>query len=173
MLAKARLEVLILPDRAPHEVYALGLGACEEQDPAADHPVAEQGRGVVQEDEIEPVARHAAAERACEAPDRVLARCRGRRMFRIEQDRDVDVALVSCGLPSPASVQPGEAHRGIGGQGAGEAVAKAGKAPLLSRLDHPSAPPPPAAPAQPRTRSGSQVAIPGTAIATSMNATMA
>ena len=26
MLAKTRLEILIVPDRAPHEVYALRLG---------------------------------------------------------------------------------------------------------------------------------------------------
>ena len=136
MLAKARLEVLVFPDRAPHEVYALGLGAREEQDPAADHPVTEQGRSVVQEDEIEPVARHVAAERAGQAPDRILARCRARRMFRIEQDRDVDIALVPCGAPGAASVQPGEAHRGIGAEGAGEAGAEAGKALLSSRLDH-------------------------------------
>ena len=178
MLAKTRLEVLIIPDRAPHEVYALDLGACDEQDAVADHAVAKQGRGVVQEDQVEPVARCFTAERARETPDRVLARGRARRVFPIERDRHVDVALLSCSVPGVASVQPGEAHRGIGGERAGESVAKAVNAPLMIRRGrHPPlrrmVPGHFARPGQPRTRAGSQVATPGTAIATSMNATMA
>lgn len=185
MLAKTRLEVLIIPDRAPHEVYALDLGACDEQDAVADHAVAKQGRGIVQEDQVEPVARYFTAERARETPDRVLARGRARRVFPIEQeDRHVDIALLSCSVPGVASVQPGEAHRGIGGERAGESVAKAVNAPLTSWRGlvtrHVRRPPLRrmvpghfARPGQPRTRAGSQVATPGTAIATSMNATMA
>ena len=184
MLAKTRLEVLIIPDRAPREVYALDLGACDEQDTVADHAVAKQGRGIVQEDQVEPVARYFTAERARETPDRVLARGRARRVFRIEQDRHVDITLLSSGVSGPASVQPGEAHRGIGGERAGETVAKAVNAPLTSRRGlvtrHVRRPPLRrmvpghfARPGQPRTRAGSQVATPGTAIATSMNATMA
>ena len=108
MLAKTRFEVLILPNRPQHESYAFGLGAREQQYPVADRAVAEQCRGVVQENQVEPIAGDLTAEPSGETPDRVLDRRGIRRVVVIEQHRYVDVALAACSTARPASVPPGE-----------------------------------------------------------------
>ena len=56
MLAQARLQILVLPDRMQHEANALRLGSREEHDPTLDHSVTQQGWGLVEEHEVEPVA---------------------------------------------------------------------------------------------------------------------
>ena len=43
-------------------------------------------------------------------------------MLVVEQHRDVDVALTAGGTACPASVQPGETHRGVAAQSARELV---------------------------------------------------
>ena len=136
MLAKTRLDILIVPDRAQHEVYALRLGACEQQDSVADHAVAQQSRGVVQEDEVEPIARSLAAERAGQTPDRVLDRRGARCVSGVEQHRDVDVALAVRDPSSSASVQPREAHGRVRAQAASETAAKTPEVSIVSRPDH-------------------------------------
>ena len=45
-------------------------------------------------------------------------------MLVVEQHRDVDVALAAGGPACPASVQPGETHRGVPAQSARELVAE-------------------------------------------------
>ena len=79
-LAKRRLQIPILPDCAQHEAYALGLVANEQQDTVADHAMAQQGRSVVEEHQIEPIARDLSTERTRQAPDRVRVQCGIRRV---------------------------------------------------------------------------------------------
>lgn len=74
MLAKSRLEILVLAYRTPHEAHALGLGAPEQQDAVADYPVAQQGRGVIEQDQVEPVARNLATQHVCQTPVCILDR---------------------------------------------------------------------------------------------------
>lgn len=61
VLAKTRFEVLVLPNRPPHESYAFRLRSGEQQHPVADHAVAEQRRRAVEENQVEPIARDLAA----------------------------------------------------------------------------------------------------------------
>ena len=124
MLAKTRFQILVLPQRPQHESYAFGVGTREQQHPVADHTVAQQRRGVVEEHQVEPIAWNLAAERSGQSPDRVLDRRRRRDTFVIEQHRDVDVALATRGAARAASVQPGETYRGVAAQGVCEAVAE-------------------------------------------------
>ena len=113
VLAKTRFEILILPDRAQHESYAFGLGAREQQHTVADHAVAEQRRGVVEENQVEPIARDLTTERSGQAPDRVLD-CGGiRRVVVVEEHSHVDIALPARRSACPASVQPSETHRAV------------------------------------------------------------
>ena len=125
MLAKTRFQILILPDRPQHESYAFGVGAREQQYPVPDDAVAQQRRGVVEENQIQPIARDLATERPGQTPDRVLDRRGIRGTFVVEQHRDVDIALATRGAACPASVQPGETHRGVAAQGVCKAVAEA------------------------------------------------
>ena len=125
VLAKTRFHILVLPERPQHESYAFGIGTREQQYPVADHAVAQQRRGVVDEHQVEPIAWNLAAERPGQSPDRVLDRRRRRDTFVVEQHRDVDVALAARGAACPASVQPGETNRGVAAQGVCEAVAEA------------------------------------------------
>ena len=55
VLAQARLQILVLPERAQHEANALRLGSREEHDATLEHTVTQQGRGLVEEHEVEPV----------------------------------------------------------------------------------------------------------------------
>lgn len=136
MLAKTRLQILILPDCTQHEAYALGLAANEQQDTVADHAMAQQGRSVVEEHQIEPIARDLSTERSRQAPDRVLVRRGIRRVLLTEQHRDVDVALAPRAAARPASVQPGETHRGIVAQTVCEPAAKAGNVSFAGESGH-------------------------------------
>ena len=124
MLAQARFQVLVLPDRTQYEANSLGLGTGKEHDAFAYHTVTQQGRSLIEKNEIEPVAPHFPSERTRQTPNRVLGR-RGtlNRLF-LEQHRDIDVALAPRGAARPASVQISEAHRGIGGQARSEALAQ-------------------------------------------------
>ena len=136
MLAKTRLQILVLPERPQHESYAFGVGTREQQYSVADHAVTQQRRRVIEENQVEPIARNLAAERPGQTPDRVLDRRRTRHMLVVEQHRNVDVALAARGAARPASVQPSEAHRGIVAQAAGETVAKTGRVSFVGELGH-------------------------------------
>lgn len=124
MFAKTRLQVLVLPERPQHESYAFGVGAREQQYAVADDAVAQQRWGIVEEHQVEPIARNLAPECASQTPDRVLGRGRVRRVLGVEQHRDVDVALAPRPAARPASVQPGETHRGLAAQGTGKTIAE-------------------------------------------------
>ena len=113
VLAKTRFEILILSDRPPHESYAFGIGAREQQYPVADHAMAEQRRCVVEENQVESIAGDLTAECSGQTPDRVLDRRGIRRGGVVEQHRDVDIALPARSAARPASVQPGESHRAV------------------------------------------------------------
>ena len=99
-----RLQILTLPDCTQHEAHALGLATSEQQDAVADHAVSQQGRSVVEEHQIEPLARDLATERTRQTPDRILVRRGIRRVLVAEQHRDVDVTLVPRGAARPASM---------------------------------------------------------------------
>lgn len=152
MLAKTWLQILILPDCTQHEAYALGLVANEQQDTVADHAMAQQGRSVVEEHQIEPIARDLSTERTRQAPDRVLVRRGIRRVLLTEQYRDVDVALAPRAAARPASVQPGETHRGVVAQAVCEPVAKAGNVSFAGESGHARLPLESAFPTVVRTR---------------------
>ena len=136
MLAKTQFEILILPDRAQHESHAFGLGAREQQHTVPDHAVAEQRRCVVEEHQVEPIARDLATERTGQAPDRVLD-CRGiRRVIVIEEHRYVDIAFPARHAAPPAPVQPRETHRAVALQSPGETAAEASKVVFASGHGH-------------------------------------
>ena len=136
MLAQTRLQILVLSDRTQHEANALRLGSREEHDPPLDHSVTQQGRGLVQKYEIEPVASHLPSERGRQAPDRVLD-CGGiGHALVVEEHGDIDVALVPCPASRPASVQIGEAYRGIGAQTPRETLAEAAEIFLVAVVSH-------------------------------------
>ena len=86
--------------------------------------MAQQRGGIVEENQVEPIARNLAAECPGQTPDRVLDCRRIRRALVVEEHCDVDVALAACGAAGPASVQPGETHRGVAAQGACKVVAE-------------------------------------------------
>ena len=136
VLAQARLEILVLPDRAQHEAHALGLGAREEYDAVTDHAVAQQDRSLIEKHEIEPLARHLAPQRGGQAPDRILDRGGAFYALIVEQYREVDVALAPPGTARPASVQIGQPHRGIGGQAPAETLAEAAECFLAGTFSH-------------------------------------
>ena len=98
--------------------------------------MAQQGRSVVEEHQIEPIARDLSTERSRQAPDRVLVRRGIRRVLLTEQHRDVDVALAPRAAARPASVQPGETHRGIVAQTVCEPAAKAGNVSFAGESGH-------------------------------------
>ena len=136
MLAQTRLQILVLPDRTQHEANALRLGAREEHDTALDHTVTQQGRGLIEKHEIEPVASHLPSERGRQAPDRVLYRGGIGHALVVEEHGDIDVALVPFPTSRPASVQISETHRGIGAQTSRETLAEAAEVFLVRVVSH-------------------------------------
>ena len=136
MLTQARLQILVLPDRMQHEANALRLGSREEHDPTLDHTVTQQGRGLVEEHEVEPVASRLPSERGRQAPDRVLDPSGLDHALVVEEHGDIDVALVPCPASRPASVQIGETHRGIGAQTLRETLAEAIDVFLVGVVSH-------------------------------------
>lgn len=125
VLAKTRLEILILPDRPPHESYAFGFGAREQQHTVPDHAVAEKRRGAVEENQVEPIAPDLPAQHSGQTPDRVLD-CRGiRGVIVVEKHRYVDIAFRARSTARPAPVQPGESHRAVALQCARKTAAEA------------------------------------------------
>lgn len=133
VLAQARLQILVLPERAQHEANALRLGSREEHDATLEHTVTQQGRGLVEEHEVGP---HLPSERGCQAPDRVLDRSGIGHALVVEEHGDIDVALVPCPASRPASVQIGETHRGIGAQTLRETLAEAIEVFLVGVVSH-------------------------------------
>ena len=87
--------------------------------------MAQQRRGVIEDNQVQSIARNLAAERTGQTPDRVLDRRRTRGTFVVEQHRDVDIALAARGAACPASVQPGETYRRVAAQGVCKTVAQA------------------------------------------------
>jgi len=84
--------------------------------------VAQQGRRVVEEHQVYPVAPDLVGERGNELPDDLLAQ-RGRRdRDVVDQDRNVDVAVGAFCAASPAAEQPGGADHRLGAQPAGEGI---------------------------------------------------
>ena len=57
-------------------------------------------------------------------------------MLVVEQHRDVDVALATGGPACPASMQPGEAHRGVAAQSARELVVEPGNLTIAGVRGH-------------------------------------
>ena len=136
VLAKTRLEILILPDRPPHESYAFGFGAREQQHTVPDHAVAEKRRGAVEENQVEPIAPDLPAQHSGQTPDRVLD-CRGiRGVIVVEKHRYVDIAFPARSAARPAPVQPGEPHRAVALQSLGETAAEASKVVFASGHSH-------------------------------------
>ena len=126
VLAKTRFQILVLPECPQHESYAFGVGTREQQYPVGGSRGGAAAPGAsLRRTRSSRFAGHLAAERPGQSPDRVLDRRRSRGTFVGEQRRDVDVALAARGAACPASVQPGETHRGVAAQGACEAVAEA------------------------------------------------
>ena len=154
MLAQTRLQILMVPNGTQHEANALGLGARQEHDAVADNAVAQQGRSMIEEHEVEPVARHVTTERIGQPPDRILGRGGASDTLVVEQHRDIDVALAPYGAARPASVQIGDAQRGIETQTPRKTLAKAGEVFLteVSSHVHPSL----ELPVTPAVRSGNQ-----------------
>lgn len=136
MLAQTRFQILVLPDRMQHEANALRLGSREEHDTLRDHAVAREGRGPIEEHEIEPVASHLPPERGRQAPDRVLDRGGLDHALVVQEHGDIDVALVPFPTLRPASVQIGETHRGIGTQTSRETLAEAAEVFLVGVVSH-------------------------------------
>ena len=125
VLAKTWFEILMLPDRPQHESYAFGFGAREQQHTVPEHAVAEKCRGVVEENQVEPIASDLTAERSGETPDRVLD-CRGiLRVIVVEKHRYVDITLSARSTARPAPVQPSKSHRAISVQSVGKTAAEA------------------------------------------------
>ena len=125
VLAKTRLEILVLPDRPLHESYAFGFGTREQQHTVPDHAVAEKRRGAVEENQVEPIAPDLPAQHSDQTPDRVLD-CRGiRRAIIVEKHRYVDIAFPARSAARPAPVQPGEPHRAVALQCARKTAAEA------------------------------------------------
>ena len=136
MLAKTGFQILVLPDCPYCESYAIGFGTCEQQYAVANHAVAQERRSIVEENKIEPIARNPATERTGQTPDRILDRRRIRRVLVVEQHRDVDVALAAGGPACPASMQPGETHRGVPAQSARELVVEPGNLTIAGVRGH-------------------------------------
>lgn len=111
MLREFRLDVLIVPHGTDGEPHALGLAARVQQQAVAQHMMAEERRCVVEEDEIETIARHAvAAQRDDETPKGLLDAFRVRHEGVVHQHPNVDVAPRTLPTASPAAKQVGNPH---------------------------------------------------------------
>jgi len=116
MLAQTRLDVLVVPERAPHEPGALGVVACVQEDAVPDHAMAQQRGRTVEDHQVQPVAADDLSEHVRQAPDGALHRAGIRDRFVVQQNRDVDVAVGSRGAPGGAAEEIAETHRRLGGE---------------------------------------------------------
>ncbi len=71
-LAQLRLHVQILRERTVHKANALCVGACEQQNTVADHPVAQQDGRVIEEHEVDEVAPDGTGRSANHAEEQTL-----------------------------------------------------------------------------------------------------
>ena len=108
-----------------HKSNALCVGACEQQDTVADHPVAQQDGRVIEEHEVDEVAPDGAGRSANHAEERVRVRGRAGDAGVVDEDGDVDVTVRTVPATGLASEQPGEVDDRVGAQAAREIGAQA------------------------------------------------
>ena len=107
-----------------HKTNALCGGACEQQDPVADHPVAQQDGRVIEKHEIDEVAANGTGRSSNYAEERVGHGGRACDVSVVDEDGDVDVTVRAVPATGPAAEQPGEADDRIGAQAAREIFAQ-------------------------------------------------
>ena len=99
-----------------HKSNALCVGACEQQDTVADHPVAQQDGRVIEEHEVDEVAPDGAGRSANHAEERVRDRGRAGDAGVVDEDGDVDVTVRTVPATGLASEQPGGLQAGFAGE---------------------------------------------------------
>lgn len=114
----------MVADRLPHEPDPIGSGTRREKHAVADDAVAQQGRGSVQDHQIDPLARDVAGQHGHQVPDGILQSRGSRGPGVVDQHRNVDVAVGALGPASPAAKEPGGTHHRMVAQPVGEHAAE-------------------------------------------------
>lgn len=106
---------MVVTDRLDRESNPLLRIPLKEQRPVAEHAVSQQCRCVVQDNDIESLARHFLSQASCQSPDR-LASILSRELLGDEHG-DVEVAVFAGASPGAAPEQKSKAHLRDLGQG--------------------------------------------------------